>query len=351
MEQHNLILTDIMKTGHHYFYGNYIRYASMENQNFDIVDDYYKLPTNLSKYQRKVALICTIFTGYMGNPEFVTDMNRRLDKLKSLGFKFILVSPWESRANIQANNIIKTYQSKCYTDWYCEHDWFWFYMYDKHLQKKDYFHIDHSNKKYDFLYLNKLPRSHRRRLFLKIKDTTNLLDNSLYSFIGEKTPIRLPREYEALWVEGGIYNLENVNGQDQNIFEKPYNDSKYSLITESNVNNNETFITEKIWKAIIMKHIFVVYGNYKTLETLRQQGFKTFNGLFDEEYDNEPDADVRMWKLVELCKKLKSTDYKELYNQTKEIREHNFKNFFNRENIVRNCSNTVKQWLTLYDQI
>jgi hypothetical protein len=47
MQEYNLILTDIMKTGHHYFYGNYIRYASMENQNFDIVDDYYKLPTNL----------------------------------------------------------------------------------------------------------------------------------------------------------------------------------------------------------------------------------------------------------------------------------------------------------------
>jgi hypothetical protein len=222
-------------------------------------------------------------------------------------------------------------------------------MYDRHLQKKDLFHINHDVKKYDFLYLNKLGRTHRRQLFLKIKDTTDLLDNSLYSFIGEKTPIRLPREYEAPWVEGGIYQMENLNGQDQDIFEKPYNDSKYSLITESNVNNNETFITEKIWKAIIMKHVFVVYGNYKTLETLRQQGFKTFNGVFDEEYDSEPDADVRMWKLVELCKKLKSADYKEIYNQTKEIREHNFKNFFTRDNIVRNCSNTVKQWLTLYN--
>jgi hypothetical protein len=27
---------------------------------------------------------------------------------------------------------------------------------------------------------------------------------------------------------------------------------------------------------------------------------------------------IRMWKLVELCKKLKSKDYKEIYNQTKE---------------------------------
>jgi hypothetical protein len=141
----------------------------------------------------------------MDNPEFVADMNRRLDKLKSLGFKFIIVSPWESRANVKSNAIIKTYQSTMYTDWYCEHDWFWFYMYDRTLQKKDLFQINHAEKKYDFLYLNKLPRSHRRRLFYKIKDTTDLLDNSLYSFIGEKTPIRLPQEYEAPWVEGGIY--------------------------------------------------------------------------------------------------------------------------------------------------
>lgn len=347
----NFILTDIMKTGHHYFYGNYIRYASIENQNIDIIDDYYQLPTDLSKYKRKIALICTMFPHYMNYSEFVDDMNRRLEKLRQLGFKFILASPWESRANVDQNTLIKTYQNKAFISWYGEHDWFWFYMYNKHLQKKDLFNIDHSKKIYNLLYLNKLGRSHRRRLFKKIQKETDLLNQSLYSFIGEKTPIRLPREYEAPWIENGIYQMQNLNGQDQDIYEKPYNDSKFSLITESNVNNNEQFITEKIWKAIIMKHVFVVYGNYKTLETMQSEGFKTFNSVFDESYDNEIDAATRAWKIIELCKKLKQMDSQELYNKTKEIREHNFKVFFTKENIVRISSNRIKQWFITYDSI
>ena len=100
-----------------------------------------------------------------------------------------------------------------------------------------------------------------------------------------------------------------------------------------------------------MKHVFVVYGNYKTLETLRQQGLKTFNNVFDESYDDEPDADIRMWKLVELCKNLKNTNYKKLYEQTEVIREHNFNHFFNKNNVIRNCSKTVNNWLNLYDLI
>lgn len=350
MPKTNLILTDIMKTGHHYHYGNYIRQADIAGEQIQIEDDYYKLPKDLSQFTRRIALICSIHPVYMDNREYVEDMDRKIKQLSAKGFRFIIASPWESRANTRFNNIINSYGAHAYTSWYGEHDWFWFFMLERHERYKNNFVIDHATKKYDFLYLNKMPRSHRRALFDKLQQT-DILDNSLYSFIGIEQPIRLPKEYESLSVKDGIYQFENVNHQDQDLFEKPYNDSKISLITESNVNNNEVFITEKIWKAIIMKHVFVVYGNCHTLNVLRQQGFKTFGELFDEDYDNESDPVIRMERLIELCKKLKHMDHRTIYEKTKSLRDHNFELFFNRDKIRDVVSERVRRWLKSFDAI
>lgn len=344
----NLILTDIMKTGHHYFYGQYIDFADVPGENIDVVNDYYLLPTDLSKYSRKIAIICSIFgLTYMKSKEYVQDLNRRITRLKQLGFKFIIASPWESRANVIDNDIIKNYADQTMLSWYGEHDWFWFYMYNRHHQKT--FNIDHSSKKYDFLYLNKLGREHRKQLYSKMKSNM-MLDNSLYSYLDQKDPVRLPKQYEAPWIQNGIYQMQNINGQDQDLFEPPYNDTTCSLITESNVlSTDEIFITEKIWKAIIMKHVFIVYGNYKTLDCMKQQGFKTFNDIFDESYDQEPNHQKREAKIIDLCNKIKQMDPKMLYEQTQAIRDHNYKTFFDRTNIVRNCTNTVSLWFTKHD--
>ena len=344
----NLILTDIMKTGHHYFYGHYINFADIPGQKIDVVNDYYLLPTDLSKYSRKIALICSMNSNYVQSNEYVQDLNRRIARLKQLGFQFIMASPWESRANVDGNQIIKNYTKETILTWYGEHDWFWYFMWYRHHQKT--FNIDHSNKKYDFLYLNKLGREHRKQLYRKMQSTL-ILNNSLYSYLDQRNPKRLPKQYEAPWVHNGIYQMENLNGQDQDIFEPPYNDTTCSLITESNViSTDEIFITEKIWKAVIMKHVFIVYGNYKTLDCMKQQGFKTFNDIFDESYDQEADHQKRKEKIVDLCFKIKAMDPKTLYQQTQDIREHNYKTFFNRMNIVRNCTNTVSLWFTKHDQ-
>ena len=190
--------------------------------------------------------------------------------------------------------------------------------------------FDHTNKKYDMLYLNKFPRQHRLKLFNKIKDT-NLLDNSLYSFIRLEEPIRLPSEYELPWIDAKAYPLI---GSDQDLYEKPYNDTKFSLISETNDTNKEVFITEKIWKCIIAKHIFVVHGNLHYLKTLKELGFKTFSDLIDESYDVEPDKDKRIEKIVEVCKKLNQKDWKLFYAKTREIRQYNYDTFFNKAQLL-----------------
>ena len=348
MKQHNLILTDIMKTGHHYYYGNYIKNHSLFDHDVTVIDDYYLLPNNLDSFKRKIAIICTINPWYMNNIEFANDLDHRIKKLSSIGFKFILASPWESRANTISNVIIKKYQSICIDTWYCDGDWFWFFMYNKHYKNKNSFQIDHTAKKYDFLYLNKQPREHRKLLFQKIQEA-NLLENSLWSFIGLDNPKRLTKEYEPPWIADGLITLANNNDQDQDIYERPYNHTQVNIITESNVNNNETFITEKVWKAIIMKQPFIVYGNNGTLTTLKEYGFSTFDNVFDESYDKEIDLDKKIDKIIALCKTIKNNNFKDVYKNTETIRENNFDNFFKKDNISKFVNSRLKKWFTNFE--
>ena len=107
-------------------------------------------------------------------------------------------------------------------------------------------------------------------------------------------------------------------GRDQDIYEKPYNHSKYSLVSESNDNNNDVFITEKLWKAIIAQHIFIVHGNHLYLQKLRELGFKTFSKYIDETYDLESDPDRRISKIVQSTKELCSKGRDWIINEIKE---------------------------------
>ena len=57
------------------------------------------------------------------------------------------------------------------------------------------------------------------------------------------------------------------------------------------------FLSEKVYKPIAWGMPFVILGNRLSLLKVRQLGFKTFDGLIDESYDQEADAELR-YKLV-----------------------------------------------------
>ena len=69
-----------------------------------------------------------------------------------------------------------------------------------------------------------------------------------------------------------------------------YKDTYFSIVTETTSDRFGVgrFITEKTYKPIALRHPFLICGTDKTLEALRQIGYKTFNGLIDESYDLEP---------------------------------------------------------------
>ena len=109
--------------------------------------------------------------------------------------------------------------------------------------------------------------------------------------------------------------------------------SYYQIITASIYDEDvlsdkfHVFFNEKIWKSIITLNPFIFIGQYKTLECLRNMGFKTFNPFIDESYD-----DIKGWKnkknvIFREIKRLNSMSRKEIHDwywNMKDILIHNY---------------------------
>jgi hypothetical protein len=104
---------------------------------------------------------------------------------------------------------------------------------------------------------------------------------------------------------------------------KIYNDSYYSVVAETNAVNEFNFYTEKIVKPILGKRLFVVIAGQGYLKRLRSLGFKTFDQVIDESYDDEPDGPTR-WKMaLGQVKWLTVQTSEEIYVKIKDVVDHN----------------------------
>lgn len=104
-----------------------------------------------------------------------------------------------------------------------------------------------------------------------------------------------------------------------------YNQTAYSIIAETNIDNRITFFTEKIVKPILGRRLFVVFTGWKFLENLRKLGFKTFNDIIDESYDQIEDSTSRYTAAFKQVEQLCSMDQREVYNKIKDITDHNYR--------------------------
>ena len=352
-----------MKTGENNLYESFINLHSLRDQTFDYTSEYYMIGSyDLDTYDRKFAIIDRSVIGKF-HPSLDEGYRIELDKRKKLlhsqGFTFILATPWESKENIGNEKLYPIQTDELV--WSGDTSWFWFYMYNKHKDTQFKFTHDHNgsywHKKQDFLYLNKAPRSHRVKLYNKLKDN-NVLDNSIYSFTLLEQPIRLDKKYELPGIDPMDYPRF---GKDQDIYELPYIDTVCSMVSETNDNDYEVFMTEKIWKPIIAQHVFVVHGNYMYLQRLREMGFKTFGNYFDESYDLERDPDKRIDKVVTLMQELKAKcdngsivergnkKWQDIYLQTKALRQHNHDTMFNKEKLSLEINKTLNLFLEFAD--
>jgi hypothetical protein len=104
-----------------------------------------------------------------------------------------------------------------------------------------------------------------------------------------------------------------------------YNRSAYSIVAETAFPPNpDVFFTEKIAKPLISRRLFVVFTGQHYLQGLRRLGFKTFDGIIDESYDQIDDDETRWTAAFEQVKRLCKMDQLTVLEQIRPILEHNY---------------------------
>lgn len=107
---------------------------------------------------------------------------------------------------------------------------------------------------------------------------------------------------------------------------EPYTDTYFSLVTETVFEYPHSFRTEKIWKPIAMGHPFVAAANCGYYRDLRNLGFRTFDHVIDESFDqmaNNQDRIARVAQVVEdLCKQDLDQFLAACYNVCKYNQQH-----------------------------
>ena len=177
--------------------------------------------------------------------------------------------------------------------------------------------------KYDFITLNKRYRESRYLVFSDLKNS-GMLANAKYTNIFDVDAITHQSEIiKRLYAIKNDF-IENYTTPDDLEFIKTIQTDEYFNVLHEHVNNgwsvprvrvnnkimilsdidltncsyleliNETyfdsvsglFITEKTFRTIALGHIFLICGQPGLLAHLKQEGFQTFDDLFDESYDN-----------------------------------------------------------------
>lgn len=102
-----------------------------------------------------------------------------------------------------------------------------------------------------------------------------------------------------------------------------YNQTAYSIVAETNFDNDYSFYTEKIVKPILAERLFIVFSGQHYLRNLRSLGFKTFDGIIDETYDTIEDSTTRFEQAFKQMEYLTTLPQADVLAQIRETVEHN----------------------------
>jgi len=134
-------------------------------------------------------------------------------------------------------------------------------------------------------------------------DTNNKIFNSEYE------QISILKKYYGAFFENSPMILD-FDGNDEsdlslNIDSRYlYNETFFSIISETSFSNNKIFITEKTPKSIRNLHPFLILGDWKIHSKLKELGFVLYDNLIDYSFDDIEDNDLRFIKFTEEVQRL-----------------------------------------------
>jgi len=235
--------------------------------------------------------------------------------------------------------------------YFCPH-FFWSTT-DFYRAKPEYLKSLNPDPVYSFDVLLGRRKPHRDILFENINRDQNVVryfpsyfegDIRQYSNTEFEWPILPPKDAVAMTahevtVGGTIVSLSQI------IPYSIYNQTYYTLVAETCADNNFSFFTEKIVKPIIARRLFIVAAGQYYLRNLRALGFKTFNSIVDESYDNISDCNERMLAVIEQTSKLSKLDGNLVNSSISGIIEHNYQHMMKFDwqgSMIKNLSITLQ---------
>jgi hypothetical protein len=149
-----------------------------------------------------------------------------------------------------------------------------------------------------------------------------------------------------LLIKEDKHKIHNGDNPNKDVDSVKYLKAMIHVVTETTAEHNQDlFASEKTFKPMFYKRPFLIAGQkglYKKLHTL---GYKTFSNIFNENFDNTTND----WKrITEVCNeavkwaKRTKEQCSDLFNETKDICDSNFKNLVERgKNAEKNLHDKI----------
>lgn len=173
---------------------------------------------------------------------------------------------------------------------------------------------------FDKLYmcLNRKRHQHRVKLVDALKKE-KLIEDGHITLGGDPDnnipPLTLPNDYKSTAGDSTVGDRkEGIPNDITSTGKNEYWDSHLINIVTETTTSSETFISEKTWKPILGLRPFMILGDYKIYQYLKDYGIDTFDDIFGTGY-NDPDWNNRLTWIVDTLHKLKDVDYNLLYNK------------------------------------
>lgn len=233
-----------------------------------------------------------------------------------------------------------------------------FYMFEKIVKEfKDYQTIGTFNTKKTprkvYINLNHFFRVHRAYL-MSMLEKKNLLNYGYNSFHNAMDNNELDR-YKKMYPDLSIPDVRHLDVKDDKaqmsgeltrkfvttkIDTLPYfvNDSMVHIIGETQFFGGPRDLSEKTFKPIFFRQPFIMVGQHRCLELLRELGYKTFDGIIDESYDTTLDHQLRLDMIIREIEKLcaMTDDEKTKFlSDCVDIVEHNYNLLISKNNFTQ----------------
>ena len=172
--------------------------------------------------------------------------------------------------------------------------------------------------------LNGFPHNHRKDI-TNFFINNNLIEQSSYSYKDKDIHLVYDEKFDK------IYHNNNTIEENRIL---AYDTSCNLLLDEefSYFNNDPQMmaITEKTYKAMLLKMPFIIIGQPGSLKFLKSLGYKTFNHMWSEQYDDITDPLTRMNKIKELILNLSKVDLKTIISDNYDTLEYNYRKLLSR---------------------